>query len=282
MIIDAHQHYWKIARGDYHWMSPELETLYRDYLPEDMQALRDANHVGGTVLVQAAETEDETRFLLDLAKQNESVLGVVGWVDMEAPDFEQRLDALIEYGNGYLKGIRPMIQDISDPDWILQSGLTKAFHALANRGLVFDALVLPIHLSQLEARLRRHPQLKCVIDHGAKPDIANHVRSAWSDAMCSLARNTSAYCKMSGLVTEAEDEWCASDIKPYIGDLLYHFGPERMIWGSDWPVLNLASDYSAWLDLAKRCCEKLTAQQRDRIFGQNAQDLYGLEVLCLQ
>jgi L-fuconolactonase len=147
---------------------------------------------------------------------------------------------------------------------------------------VFDALVHPHHLAQLEARLRRHPALKCVIDHGAKPSIAHNFRSAWSEAMCSLARNTSAYCKLSGLVTEAGDNWVDSDITPYAGDLIYHFGADRLLWGSDWPVLNLASNYSNWFDLARKCCARLSDSEIERVFGLNAAEVYGLEVLCLQ
>ena len=282
MIIDAHQHYWKLARGDYSWMSPNLGEIYRDFLPGDLRPLREASGVAGTIVVQAADTEDETRFLLDLAKSDESILGVVGWVDMEASDFGPRLDNLISYGEGYLKAIRPMIQDIADANWILHGSLDRAFDALAERGLVFDALVMPFHLAQLEVRLKRHPKLKCVIDHGAKPDIANHARSAWSHAMSSIATNTRAYCKLSGLVTEAGPDWSGSDITPYIADLLYHFGPARLIWGSDWPVLNLASDYGAWFQLVKKCIQKLTAEQRARVFAKNAQQIYDVEVLCLQ
>lgn len=282
MIVDAHQHYWRIERGDYHWMSPDLGILYRDYLPDDLTPLREARSVGGSVLVQAAETEAETEFLLDLAIADPSALGVVGWVDMAAPDFDSRLDRLIDHGQGLLKGIRPMIQDIPDPNWILRKSLDKAFQSLERRGLVFDALVHPIHLGPLRERLSRHSGLKCVIDHGAKPDIANHVRSAWSDAMSAIASETSAFCKLSGLVTEAGEGWSASDIRPYAGDLIYHFGAGRLIWGSDWPVVNLASDYTAWFDLARECCQRLNEEQKAQVFGENAVQLYQLEVLCLQ
>lgn len=282
MIIDAHQHYWKLSRGDYDWLTPEMVGLYRDFMPEDLAPHLQRHGVDGTILVQAAPTEAETRFILDIAKSTPSVLGVIGWIDMEADDAIARLDQLITYGEGYLKGIRPMIQDIADPDWIMRIRLDRIFDALEERGLVFEALVNPIHLSSLERRLKRHPRLVCIIDHGAKPDIASCARSAWSDSMRSLADHTGAVCKLSGLVTEASPGWSSTDIRPYIAELIYHFGAKRLIWGSDWPVLKLASDYDDWLSLAQMSCGRLDQRDRDMIFGRNARALYGLDVLCSQ
>lgn len=282
MIIDAHHHYWKLDRGDYSWLTPDLEQLYRDYLPDDLTPHLDRYNVKGSVLVQAAPTVAETRFLLDLAKNSPSILGVVGWVDMDADDAIAQLDELIDYGGGYLKGVRPMVQDIEDVNWLLSNRLDRVFEAFAEREMVFDALVRPMHLSNLEIRLRKHKSLKVVIDHGGKPEIRHHVRSAWSDAMMALASNTNAYCKLSGLVTEAGEGWRAQDIRPYIANLIYCFGPERLIWGSDWPVLNLASNYNDWWDLAQLCCGHLRAKERELIFGGNAREIYALDVLCPQ
>lgn len=280
MIIDAHQHFWQLDRGDYDWLTPALPSLYRDFMPDDLAPHLRGHDVIGTVLVQAAPTEDETRFLLDIAKSTPTVLGVVGWIDMEADNAVERLDALMAYGEGYLKGIRPMIQDIADPEWLLMTRLDRVFQAMVERELVFDALVRPMHLANLERRLRQHPQLKTVIDHGAKPMISSHARSAWSDAMRSLANHTDAVCKLSGLVTEASADWTASDIRPYVAELIYHFGPKRLIWGSDWPVVNLAADYAGWLSVAQMCCGRLDKRDREMIFGRNARVIYGLDALC--
>lgn len=282
MIIDAHHHYWKLDRGDYSWLTPELADLYGDYLPDDLTPHLRRHKVKGTVLVQAAPTVAETRFLLDLAKTSPSILGVIGWIDMDADDAIAQLDKLIEYGGGYLKGVRPMVQDIEDVNWLLSSHLDQVFAAFAERELVFEALVRPMHLSNLENRIRKHKALKVVIDHGGKPEIRHHVRSAWSSSMMSLADNTNAYCKLSGLVTEARADWRAQDIRPYIADLIYSFGHDRLIWGSDWPVLNLASNYEEWWALAQLCCGHLGAEEREAIFGRNALKVYALDVLCPQ
>jgi L-fuconolactonase len=277
MQIDAHQHFWRLDRGEYTWLKPSLAPLYRDYLPDELAPhLADAG-VSATILVQAAASEDETRFLLEIAKATPFVAGVVGWVDMEAPDVVERLSALKKVGGGYLKGVRPMLQDIADPQWVLSPSLDRAFDAIEALELRFDALVRPIHLQPLLTRLEQRPDLKVVIDHAAKPPIGAGTNGDWSTQLAAIASHTSAKCKLSGLVTEARWDWRARDLAPFVEHIIETFGAERVMWGSDWPVLNLATDYRTWHTTAKQLIAGLPARERAMIFGGTAASFYGIE-----
>jgi L-fuconolactonase len=275
-LIDAHQHYWQLERGDYGWLTPDLTVLYRDCLPEELQGTLADCGVTGTVAVQAAPTEAETRFLFDLARKHASILGIVGWVDFEAHDVARRIAALIMEGGGLLKGLRPMVQDISDPAWLGRDSLDRAFGVLVERELVFDALVTPVHLDILERRLRRHPELRCVIDHAGKPTPGERSLAAWSARLQSLANHTSAYCKLSGLLTQFEAPATLDVLEPYVSRVFDYFGPERVIWGSDWPVLTLRASYRDWLDLSLELIRTHAPQARAAIFDGNARRAYRL------
>lgn len=277
MQIDAHQHFWQLDRGDYAWLTPELAPLYRDYLPRDLAPHLIEAGVYATILVQAAPSEKETLFLLDIAKSTPFVAGVVGWVDMAAPDVADRLAVLQEAGGGYLKGIRPMVQDIADPEWIASPSLDRAFDTLQKLDLRLDALVRPIHLAPLLRRLERHPELKVVIDHAAKPCIAAGAQRDWYTQLACIASRTSALCKLSGLVTEARWDWRAEDIAPFVQHVIAEFGAARIMWGSDWPVLNLASDYRTWRATAKQLVASLPARDRALIFGDAAAAFYDIK-----
>ncbi|WP_208978000.1 amidohydrolase family protein [Labrenzia sp. 011] len=272
--IDAHQHFWKLDRGDYGWLTPEAGAIYRDFLPADFEPFLDAHRVSGTVLVQAAPTDAETDFLLSLAEDNPFVRGVVGWVDFEAADAPQQIAALAE--RSALVGLRPMIQDIPDVDWMLRPQLTPAFEAMARHALTFDALTLPGHLKNLRVLLDRHPDLTTVIDHGSKPAIRTRAFDAWAHDMSVLARQTSACCKLSGLVTEAADGWTVDDLRPYVDHLLASFGADRLIWGSDWPVCTLAATYADWVAATDRLLAGLSEAQARCVLHDNAVRVYGL------
>lgn len=274
MRIDAHQHFWSIARGDYGWLTPELAPIYRDFLPEDLFPLIEAAGIGGTVLVQAAPTVAETAFMLSMADTTPFVKGVVGWVDFEAADAPAQIAKLAQHTT--LVGLRPMIQDIPDPDWMLRPDLTPAFEALQATNLTFDALTLPQHLGALRALLDRHPDMRVVIDHGSKPLIRDGIMSGWADDMAALARRSQTYCKLSGLVTEAKPDWKTDCLRPYVDHLLNTFGPDRLIWGSDWPVCTLASSYAQWLDATDALLSGLAQPDRDTILGTNAARAYSL------
>lgn len=276
-LVDAHQHFWRLSRGDYAWLTPELRALYRDFEPGDLAPLLAANNVAATVLVQAAATEEETHFLVELARKHSFIKGVVGWTDFAAPDAAQRIAALAAASGGVLKGLRPMIQDIADPDWVQRPELDAAFAAMIAHDLAFDALVKPAHIPALLARLARHPQLRTVIDHAAKPDITHGSFDAWAPSLECLARETGAYCKLSGLLTEARSGATLDDLAPYVEHVLACFGPERVLWGSDWPVLDLASDYPGWLDMARRLVGRYAPGFEAKVFGETAAQFYRLE-----
>ncbi|WP_299817625.1 amidohydrolase family protein [uncultured Jannaschia sp.] len=249
MIVDAHQHFWRLDRGDYGWLTPEAGPIYRDFGPEDLRPLMAANGIGGTILVQAAPSAAETTFLLDIAGRENFVRGVVGWADFERPDAPAEIARLA--ADPKLVGLRPMIQDLADDDWMLRPDLAPAFEAMIAHDLTFDALVLPRHLGRLATLMAGHPELRMVIDHGAKPRIAEGASADWAADMTRLARETAAFCKLSGLVTEAGPGWTPDDLVPFVAHLLDAFGPDRMLWGSDWPVATLACDYGTWLATAR-------------------------------
>jgi len=275
MRIDGHQHFWTTQRDDYGWLTPDIELLFRDFVPEDLQPLLDQAGVDHTVLVQAAATTDETRYLLGIAEHHSMIAGVVGWVDMDSPT--NAIEALDEFvRHSKFVGIRPMIQNIEDPAWIDRPELNIVLEALVQSNVCFDALVRSVHLPFLLNCLTRHPDLRVVIDHGAKPNIAAGEWQPWADGIAAIANQTSAYCKVSGLITEADSSQTYDDVMPYLDHLLEVFGSERLIWGSDWPVLNLAGDYARWYAAASERLSQLAEQEQENILGHNAIRFYSL------
>jgi L-fuconolactonase len=272
MKIDAHQHYWRIARGDYGWLTPDLGPIHRDFLPDDLRPLLAAAGVDRTILVQAAPTEAETQFLLEIARDEPTVAGVVGWVQCDAPDAADRIAALAR--DPLLVGLRPMIHDIADPDWMLSPAVGTALNAMERQGLVFDALVRPRHLSRLLVLADRHPGLAIVLDHCGKPAIARGELRPWAEDVAALAARPNVSVKLSGLVTEAANGWTADDLRPYAGHALACFGPPRTMWGSDWPVLTLAGSYAAWRAATLDLLAALTPEQRAAVEGGTAADIY--------
>jgi len=270
MRIDAHQHFWRIADRVGQWPPPELAALHRDFLPEDLSPLLHETGVDGTVLVQTMENEADSAFMLDLADRTPFILGVVGWMDMKARNAPANIARLARHPK--LKGFRPMLQDIADDSWIDDSSLDAGVAAMVEHDLVFDALVFPRHLEPLANFALRHPDLPVVIDHGAKPLIAEGRFIDWFAHMEVLAELPSVHCKLSGLLTEAGDQKPQA-VRPYAEAILDLFGPERVIWGSDWPVLRLAGDYRAWLS---QCLDIVPEDDRADVFGGNAQRLYRL------
>ena len=272
MKIDAHQHFWEINRGDYGWLTPDVGSIYRDFGPEDLKPKLKAAGVKGTILVQAAPALRESEYLLALADANKFIKGVVGWVDFEsasAPDDIARLSR-----HSAMVGLRPMIQDLPDPAWMLRDDLSAAFEAVIAQDLVFEALVLPKHLNNLTVLADRFDSMKIVVDHGAKPEIAGGLFSGWAEDMARLADCPNVFCKFSGLVTEAGDEWAVEDLRPYTDHLISVFGAERLIWGSDWPVCTLSASYEAWLDATEALIRGLVKEERDAIMGGNARRIY--------
>ncbi|HEV7608381.1 MAG TPA: amidohydrolase family protein [Steroidobacteraceae bacterium] len=271
--IDSHQHFWRLDRGDYAWLTPALAPIYRDFLPEHLAPQLARADVGVTVLVQAAATVAETRYLLTLADEHPFIAGVVGWVDFESAAAADTVAELA--ANPKLVGLRPMIQDIPDPDWMLDTKLAPAFEAMVDHGLVFDALVLPKHLTSLIELAARYPDLSMVLDHGAKPPIASGSLEAWKQGITALARFTPMACKVSGLVTEAGSA-DPHRLAPAVDHLLETFGPARMMWGSDWPVCELVCSYDQWRGASDSLLARLSAIEREQIFSGTARATYGI------
>ena len=271
--IDAHQHFWHPARGDYGWLRADL-PICRPFGPADLAPHLRNCRIDGTLLVQAAPTLGETEYLLGIADATSFVFGVIGWVDFEDPGNRSAMERLGAHPK--LKGLRPMIQDLPDDRWMLGTELRWAFDALEALDLVFDALVFPRHLDHLLRLLQRHPVLVSVIDHGAKPNIEGRAFADWAAAMKRLARETSAFCKLSGLATEAGPNWRVADLRPYVDCLLETFGPDRLIFGSDWPVATLATDYEGWVAAVEALTAGVSAVERAAIFGATAARVYKL------
>jgi len=272
--IDAHQHFWALERGDYSWLTPELAAIYRDFGPEDLAPMLAEHGVEGTILVQAAPTVAETEYMLSLAAQNAFIKGVVGWVDFEAPSAADQIATLAK--DTALVGLRPMIQTIENVDWMLRRDLTPAFDAVIAQDLTFDALTLPQHLPNLLRLLGRHPDMRVVIDHASKPVIRAGERAEWAADMGRLAAETSAFCKLSGMITEAATDWTVEDLRPYVDVLLEQFGPDRLIWGSDWPVCTLAGSYAQWVEATASLLDSLQPQEKTAILGGTAARAYTL------
>jgi L-fuconolactonase len=272
-VVDSHQHFWRLDRGDYGWLTPALSPIYRDFLPEHLAPQLAQAGVGATILVQAAATVEETRFMLELAREHPFIAGVVGWVDFESDDVTETIAALAT--DPALVGLRPMIQDIPDTEWMLEEKLAPAFEAMIDHGLVFDALVLPQHLPALLELAARYPDLAMVLDHGAKPPIATGELETWKQAITELARSSPIVCKLSGLVTEARsaDE---AKLEASVEHLLQSFGPARMMWGSDWPVCELVCPYGEWLNVTHTLLGKLKTSEREQIFSATARTIYGI------
>lgn len=272
MCIDAHQHFWRVADRGGAWPPPELAAIHRDFGPHELIPLLERHGIARTVLVQSMPNEADTRYLLDLAGRHAFIGGVVGWADLKHASAPARIAALA--ADPMLKGLRPMLQGLDDERWIADPALAPAIDAMCRHGLAFDALVLPRHLPALLEFARRFPALPVVIDHAAKPHIAHGTLDPWRSELAALAALPNVHCKLSGMVTEAGAGWDAARLLPYAQHVLDVFGPMRVMWGSDWPVLNLASDYAGWTAATETLLERLTDAERDAVLGGNAQRFY--------
>ncbi|MEP2980839.1 MAG: amidohydrolase family protein [Lentilitoribacter sp.] len=276
--IDAHQHFWQIQRGDYDWMDDNVSAIRHDILPSDLSPLIKKHEIDGTVVVQAAATVAETQFILALAQQNDFIKGVVGWIDLENPEATLTLDQLSV--SPFFKGIRPMLQDIPDTGWIMQPNVISNLKEVSERGLRLDALITPRHLEVILQLSEKLPELQIVIDHCAKPEFTKDegAQIMWRNGMTKLAERPNVMCKISGLANEAGPEWNTVKLKPYIDHVIESFGPNRLMWGSDWPVLNLVGDYTRWRQVSAELLKDLSDQERAAIYGGNAITFYDLTI----
>jgi L-fuconolactonase len=274
-LVDSHQHFWRVGRFDYPWMTPEVDVLCHDYLPTTLEPILRRHNVGQTILVQASNSADETRFLLQLAEGNPFIAGVVGWVDLQSEDVGIEL---IEFANHpKFKGVRHLVES-EDDNWLARPQVIHGLRELSARGLSYDLLVHTQHLKYAQTAVNECPELRFVIDHCAKPPIARAEIDEWARALKPLAAAPNVWCKLSGLVTEASwTNWRVEDFVPYVQKALEYFGPQRLMFGSDWPVCLLAASYEQVLELLQALLSDLSAADRELIFSENAAQFYRLE-----
>jgi L-fuconolactonase len=270
--IDAHQHYWRTARGDYHWMPPD-GPLHRDYLPADLHPLNEAARIDGTIAVQAAQTVAESDWLLDLATDpGARILGVVSWVPLDDPD-----DGTLERfaANPACVGVRPMLQDLEEDDWISARVAREQLERVTSLGLVFEVLSLPRQLRYVVQALEPVPELTVVIDHLSKPDYRADP-GEWATYITALAARPQTYCKLSGIVTELGEDWRIEDMRRHVDVVLDAFGPERTLFGSDWPVCLKVASHDQVVRVAEELTAHLSEEDRANVFGANAERVYGV------
>ncbi len=277
MIIDAHHHLWKISRGDYHWMTPAMPLLARDYLVEDLQPLLRKSGVARTVLIQAAATEAETDFLRERASGTAFVAGVTVWRDLADPVFPERRAHYRQ--NPKFVAVRPMLQELSDDAWILRPTVLKNLRHLAELRFPFEFLTFPRHLPHVLQALRETPGLHAVMDHLSKPPIASGALEPWAALIGCVAEFPDIHCKLSGMVTEADHaRWSPESLAPYIHHAVDVFGVDRVLFGSDWPVCRLAAEYGEVVNALRTVLSaRLGPQELTKVFGGNAEQFYGLK-----
>jgi len=274
--IDAHQHFWRYSPGAYPWIDERMAVLKQDFLPGDLQPLLVAEGLDGCVAVQASQSLDETRFLLELADGHSHVKAVVGWVDLLSPELERQLEGFA--ARPRLRGIRHIAQDEPDDAWLAREDVIRGVGALARFGLSYDILVFARQLPAAIRLARALPEQPFVLDHVAKPEVAAGRLDPWRAQLSQLAELPNVHCKLSGLITEARwDAWKPDDFRPYLDVVLEAFGPGRLMFGSDWPVCLLAGTYAEVIGLARRAIAALSRDEQAAVLGGNAARFYGIE-----
>ena len=273
--IDAHHHLWRYTPAEYGWIDEEMQALRRDFLPEDLKAAMATAGIDGTIVVQARQAMEETRWLLDQAEANDEIRGVVGWAPIAGEDFPGCMEEFD--GRDKLKGLRHVIHDEKDEHYILREDFNSGIRTMAGSGLVYEILIYERHLADTIYFVDQHPELPFVLDHVAKPLIAGEVLEPWASRMRELGQREHVSCKLSGIVTEAKwDGWSLATLRPYLDVAVEAFGPERLMAGSDWPVCLVASGYAQWFEVLRSYFEDFSETERARVFGQTAVEVYGL------
>ena len=274
-IIDSHHHFWDMGRREYPWMPPPPSVIRRNYLPEDMAPLLESAGVSGTVLVQAHQSIEEAHWMLDVAEATDFVVGVVAWADLTSPDLGRDLDSICARRG--LVGIRHQVEEEPDETWLSKPAVIDGLKEVARRGLAYDLLVKGPHVKYVPQLAEKAPDLRMVVDHIAKPPIAAGEMEPWATGIAAVAAIPGVYCKVSGLITEADHaQWAVADLKPYVTHVVEQFGFERLMWGSDWPVCLMAGSYARVLSSALEAVGGLTPEQRDGFLFRNAVDFYRL------
>jgi len=279
LFIDAHQHFWDLSRPfDYRWLdAPEHEPIRRDFLPAELQPHLETTGVDRTVFVQTQHNLEENRWALQLADEHEFIAGVVGWVDLAAESCDDQLAEFLDHPK--FVGVRHITQDEPDDDFIIRPEVLRGLKVLQRRRVPFDLLFHPRHLRHAATLAQRLPELPLVIDHLAKPQIKDGEIGDWAETLCAAAGFPNVFCKLSGMITEANwTDWKASDLKPYVETALEAFGPERCLFGSDWPVCELAGSYEQVVEALDHNLGALSDDERSHIFGETARRLYALPV----
>ncbi|RLS57084.1 MAG: amidohydrolase [Planctomycetota bacterium] len=275
-IIDAHQHFWELGRFDTRWLqAPRHQMICRDYRPEHLKPLIDAAGISRTIFVQTQHNLDENRWALDFARQNDWICGVVGWIDLASPECEAQLAEF--RANPKFVGVRHIVQDELDDDFIIRPELLRGLRVLERQRFPFDLLFYVKHLRHAATLGRELPELPMVLDHLAKPVIKEQRMDSWEEHFRAAAAFPNICCKLSGMVTEADwDTWEPGDLQPYVDLALECFGPRRLMFGSDWPVCELAGTYQQVFNALRDCLSRLSANEQAEIFGGTAQRFYGL------
>ena len=271
--IDSHHHLWDVGKFEYPWMPRGNGILRRNYLPDDLEPNILNVGVGSTIVVQATHNILESKFLLYLASHTEWIAGVVAWVDLHSADVEKVIEELMSLGP--LVGIRHQVEDDPDDDWLVSDLSIRGLTAVANQNLAYDMLIKPRHLKHIPVVADRVPNLRMVIDHIAKPFIGQEIMEPWATDMMDVAEASGAFCKVSGMVTQAnKDKWAAVDFRPYVKCIREIYGVDRLMWGSDWPVCLLAADYNTVLDIALDAMGSMSDKDRHRFLSGSASEFY--------
>jgi L-fuconolactonase len=278
MKIDAHQHFWRYAPETHGWITERMGVLKRDFLPSDLETERIASGVQGSVAVQAEQSERETDFLLGLAECDRSIVGVVGWVDFRGHDLCERLEHYSK--RDALVGFRHLVEFEADDDFLLREDFLRGIAHLERYGFTYDLVIFPRHLANAVKFVEKFPSQRFVIDHLAKPEIrSGRISKEWSDGIAALAKHPNVYCKLSGMVTEADwAKWHADDFTPYLDAVVGAFGVDRVMFGSDWPVCIVAATYTQVVGIVDAYASRFSASEREKIFCENAARFYGLEL----
>ncbi len=275
MRIDAHQHYWDPSQVHYFWMPPDHPVLSRAYTPADLEPILERNQFSGSIVVQAAHDAREAAWMLDLATNHPSILGVVAWAGLTGPDLPHVLDGLQKHPK--FKGVRHLMQDEPDVNWALRGDVVAGLNELARRGIPYDVLVKPPQLHVVEPLAEKAPNLSMVIDHIAKPYIADGVFDGWAQQMERIAKIPQIHVKLSGMITEAKhDSWKMEDLRPYVQHVFNLFGPDRLMFGSDWPVCLLAGSWKQVLAAFTQALGPLDQDTRAKMLGETAARFYRL------
>ncbi len=275
MRIDAHQHFWNYNPKKHDWIDENMKAIRKDFLTDDLLPLLKENNFDGCVAVEADQTETETEFLINLAANNNFIQGVVGWVDLKADNIQERLSHFKQFE--ILKGFRHVLQN-EEPDFMLESKFLNGINALQEHNYTYDILIFPQQLNASIKLVKKNPNQKFVIDHIAKPYIKHGLIGHWKRDIELIAKFENVYCKISGMVTEADYEnWQASDFLPYLDTVVNAFGTKRIMYGSDWPVCLVAATYKEMLDVVGNYFNSFSETEQEDLFGKNAQNFYHLK-----